>query len=643
MKVCLAQIEVVPNKPEKNVARMLEVIAQAKRSHVDLVVFPEMCVGGYLLGDKWREPSYCANMTGFNDRLRQASEGIAIAYGNVFLDELLNERAGDPQGYHPNKDGGTRKYNAVYVFDDGRPARRLKETKLLPPGVVPKTILPEYRIFDDERYFFSTQDIAKDFGVKLESLLQPLVIGAHGEQVPVGFELCEDMWCEDYRRDGGALNPTKILIENGAKLVVNLSASPWTFGKNKTRDKRVKFLKSQSGGDFVPFFYVNCVGVQNNGKDFALFDGGSTVYSEEGLPVTLSNSSYDEDIRVVETSNLPRKHLSRKESARTEQQFHGIIRGIRHMNDILGRVPTYVIGLSGGVDSAVVASLLKVAVGKEKVIGVNMPTKFNSKQTRDSASHVAKKLGIGFLFIPIDDLVESNRRLLLQQLGKKALDPKLEQNIQAKVRTQILSNLAESYHGLYTSNGNKWEIATGYSTLDGDARGALCPIGDLTKTEVFKMAEYLNKDVFKQEVIPREVVSMEQKPGAELASDQPNPLKLGYHCALIEAFMDFRAKSAEDVMKWYLTGRLEANLGITTEVIKRNDVDRTEEFVRDMDWFSEHVLRSVFKRVQGPPIILLSKTAYGYDRRESILPIDESPLYRGLRTKILSMERYRPS
>lgn len=313
------------------------------------------------------------------------------------------------------------------------------------------------------------------------------------------------------------------------------------------------------------------------------------------------------------------------------------------MNDILGRVPTYVIGLSGGVDSAVVASLLKVAVGKEKVIGVNMPTKFNSKQTRDSASHVAKKLGIGFLFIPIDDLVESNRRLLLQQLGKKALDPKLEQNIQAKVRTQILSNLAESYHGLYTSNGNKWEIATGYSTLDGDARGALCPIGDLTKTEVFKMAEYLNKDVFKQEVIPREVVSMEQKPGAELASDQPNPLKLGYHCALIEAFMDFRAKSAEDVMKWYLTGRLEANLGITTEVIKRNDVDRTEEFVRDMDWFSEHVLRSVFKRVQGPPIILLSKTAYGYDRRESILPIDESPLYRGLRTKILSMERYRPS
>lgn len=641
MKVCLAQIEVVPNRPGKNVARMLEAIDQARRDRVELVVFPEMCVGGYLLGDKWRESTYCANMMEFNETLRQASAGLAVAYGNIYLDDSVNQRTGDPLGYHPNKDGRPRKYNAVYVYEDGRPARRLRETKVLPPGVVPKTILPEYRIFDDERYFFSMQDVAKDFGVELESLLQPLVVGASHE--PVGFELCEDMWCEDYRRDGESLNPTKLLVENGAKLIMNLSASPWTFGKNKTRDRRVRFLKSESKKAFVPFLYVNCTGVQNNGKDFAVFDGASTAYNAEGSPVVLGDSSYNEDIIILDTSRFPKKPVARKEAGKTEQQFRGVIRGIRHMNDILGRVPTYVVGLSGGVDSAVVASLLTLVVGEANVVGVNMPTRYNRKQTRDSAAHVAKSLGIRYLVVPIDELVESNRRVLLEKLGQEALDPTLEQNIQAKVRAQILSNLAEGCHGLYTSNGNKWEIATGYSTLDGDARGALCPIGDLTKLDVFRMAEYLNEKVFEREVIPDRVISMEQEPGAELAPNQANPLKLGYHCALIEALMDFKARSAEDVMRWYLDGTLETNLGITKEAVERNGIDDPKEFVRDIDWFYAQQLRSVFKRVQAPPIILLSKTAYGYDRRESILPMDESPLYRRLRARILSMDRYHPS
>ena len=643
MKLCLAQIEVVPNKPEQNVSHMLEVIAKAKRKSVELVVFPEMSVGGYLSGDRWQESSFCRNLMRFNDKLREASEGTAIAYGNVYMEEPASV-ADKARNHHPNKDGRPRKHNAVYVFQDQKPARRLRPTNHLPEGVVPKTLLPEYRIFDDERYFFSTQDVAKDFGVHLQSLLQPILIEARGRLVPVGFELCEDMWCEDARLNGNALNPTKILIQNGAKLVMNLSASPWTFGKNATRDRKVRFLKSQSGQHFVPFFYVNCVGVQNNGKDFALFDGASTVYNADGLPVVLGNSNYEEESIVVESSDLPKRPLPRTESPKTEQQFQGIVRGIRHMNDILGRVPKYVIGMSGGVDSAVVATLLTVAVGKKNVVGVNMPTRHNRKATRDSARHVAEKLGIAYLVVPIADLVEANRRALMARRGgREALAPNLEQNIQAKVRTQILSNLAERYGGLYTCNGNKWEIATGYSTLDGDARGALAPIGDLTKTEVYKMAQHLNKNVFIAEVIPSSVINLKQKPGAELSRNQANPLKLGYHCALIEAFMDFRAKSPEDVMTWYLEGTLEENLGLTTEVIEGNGVDRPEEFVRDMDWFSSHIQSSVYKRIQCPPIILLSKTAYGYDRRESILPLDETRLYRSLRAKVLSMGEYHPA
>lgn len=642
MKVCLAQIEVIPNQPDRNVRRMLEVISNAKSKSIDLVVFPEMCIGGYFLGDKWQETNHCTSMMTYNDQLRDASDGLAIAYGNIFIDTKFDWSSRKQAEYHPNKDGRARKYNAVYVFQDGRPAPRKKETAILPPGVEPKTLLPNYRIFDDERYFFSTQDVAKDYGVPLETLLQPFIIDAAGTKVLVGFELCEDMWCEDYRRNGRAINTTEILIDNGAELIMNLSASPWTFGKNETRDRRVKFLKSESGRRFVPFFYVNCVGVQSNGKDLALFDGGTTVYNADGFPVALASSTYDEEITTLDSDNLPAKVLRRVGTPKIEQQFTGIIRGIRYMNDVLGRVPTYVVGLSGGVDSAVVTSLLTIAVGKQNVVGVNMPTKYNQQATKDSARHLAEALGIKYLVIPIGELVELSRNTISEGAAQRALSPTLEQNIQAKVRNQILSNLAESYSGLYTCNGNKWEMATGYVTLDGDARGALAPIADLTKQEIFKMASYLNENIFKSEVIPQSVIDLTVKPGAELASDQLNPLKLGYHCALIEALMDFRASSAEDVMSWYLHGSLETNLGVTIDDIKRNGLDRPEEFIRDMDWFSSQLQRSVFKRIQCPPIIMLTRTAYGYDRRESILPFNEFPLYKSLKARILAMKRYEP-
>jgi NAD+ synthase (glutamine-hydrolysing) len=670
VKVALAQVDVVPNRPVKNVERMLDMVARAKEASVDLIVFPEMCIGGYLLSDRWRDANYCRNLMEYNEALREASSEIAIAYGNIYLEELIrgsggSDRSSDARGRgspregtigeknttmgttnpHPNKDGSLRKYNAVYVFQHGEPAPRIRETGLLPRGVQPKTILPEYRIFDDERYFFSTQDVAKDFGVPLESLLQPFLVSERGMKrgpTPIGFELCEDMWSGDYRRNNEGLNPTKILIDNGAELIVNLSSSPWTFGKNETRDRRVRFLKSQSGQSFVPFFYVNCTGAQNNGKDIALFDGASTVYNADGLPVMLGASTYTEDVLIAQTDDLMERPVQRRlDPGKTEQQFLGILRGVRHMSDILGRTPRYVVGLSGGIDSAVVASLLTLAVGKANVVGVNMPTKYNRQETRDSARRVASGLGIQYLVIPIEEIVEESRRLLLaEEIGIK-LGPTLEQNIQAKARNQVLSNLAELYGGIYTCNGNKWEIATGYSTLDGDARGGIAPIGDLTKAEVFQMARYLNEHQFGHEVIPRELTNLELPPGAELARDQVNPLKLGYHCALIEAFMDFQLKSVEDVMRWYLEGTLEENLRVTPELIRSYSIDDPREFLRDLEWFQNQLQRSVFKRVQGPPIILVSKTAYGYDRRESILPSAEPTMLQArLKRRILKMDGY---
>src|SRR3989344_1651762 len=251
MKVALAQMEVIAGKPKQNLETMLRMIAQAKQEQVDLIAFPEMCVGGYLLGDKWVEDAFCADLIEFNEVLRTASDGIAIAYGNICLDDRVAEAQGT--GYHPNKDGRTRKYNAVYVVQNGRPVERVQDSGVLPKGIQPKTLLPNYRVFDDERYFFSLEDVAKDAGVPLEKLAQPYMIKVDGKEIPIGFEVCEDLWCEDYRRDGEAQNVTKMLIDNGAQMIVNISCSPWTYGKNNARDRRVEFLKKDSGDSFVPF------------------------------------------------------------------------------------------------------------------------------------------------------------------------------------------------------------------------------------------------------------------------------------------------------------------------------------------------------------------------------------------------------
>ncbi|MBI1968885.1 NAD(+) synthase, partial [Candidatus Woesearchaeota archaeon] len=272
MKIALAQMGVVPGQPKKNIETMLRMIGEAKATGAHLLAFPELCVSGYLVGDKFLEDRFCADLMEYDDILRKASQGIALAYGNLFVHS-------DQDGWHPNKDGRSRKYNAVRLFQNGQPIPRLRDLGLLPPGVQPKTLLPDYRFFDDERYFFSVEDVAKDFNVPLKELLQPYLIDVDGEPIPVGFAICEDLWCEDYRCKGQAQNITKMLIENGAQYIVNISASPWTFGKHQARDNRLKFLKQDCGEQFVPFFYVNCTGAQNNGKNIITFDGGSTVYN----------------------------------------------------------------------------------------------------------------------------------------------------------------------------------------------------------------------------------------------------------------------------------------------------------------------------------------------------------------------------
>jgi NAD+ synthase (glutamine-hydrolysing) len=642
MKFALGQIEVEGGNPRANIDRMLSMIEDAKSLGIDLIIFPEMAVGGYFLGDKWLNDSYVEDLMSYNDKILAASDGIAVSWGNVYLDTSreISKRT-NSKGYHPNKDGRSRKYNALYVCQNGKYSKRLNEVPFFPEGVQAKTHLPNYRFFDDERYFFSLKSVAIDFDVSIRDLVSPFVLEINGKNVPIGFEICEDLWCEDYREGLKSLNVTNYLIEAGAEFIMNLSSLLWTYGKNVARDRRIHFLRKDCT-DFVPFFYVNCTGVQNNGKNFITFDGGSTVYNREGLPIRFNTEPYKEEMIVINQEELQGEALVRKNEDKIKEKYLAIIQGLRAQKQIFGKYPKIIIGLSGGIDSSLSAALLFKAFGKENVLGVNMPTKYNSAETQGTAKYLADKLGIEYHIIPIETLVNENVKLL--EVDGVSLSSSDEENVQAKIRgTSIQSNLAAKYRGLFVNNGNKLEVALGYATLYGDWGGAIAPLGDLTKTEVVEMSRYMNKEIFHKEVIPERLFPDELfrfgdkqiVPSAELKEAQVDPMKFGYHCKLLEAITDYKKKSIEEVMQWYLDGVLCDKLDMSEEMFTRWNLDDPKEFVHDLEWFYSAIERNVFKRVQAPPIIITSKSSYGYDIRESILPIQRTCKFESLKNKIL--------
>jgi NAD+ synthase (glutamine-hydrolysing) len=622
MKIALAQMEVVPGLPERNFAVMRDFVSRAVGEQCRIIAFPEMCVGGYLLSDRWTESGWCEYLAAFNARIRDLSEDIAIVYGNVFVD-LANK----------NKDGRPRKFNAGYGFYKRKPLAR---KGMLPEGVTIKSLLPNYRIFDDERYFFSLQEFAEDARVPIEELLHPFEIEIDGAVYKFGVEICEDLWFNDYRYQGKPFNISRYLVRNGAQFIFNLSASPWTYGKDRARNNRIHDSKRDIGS-FVPFFYVNCVGVQNNGKNLVLFDGDSTVYNHRAEVVRFARAPFEEELLVFESA-LEGPAVTKQPLSAAEATYRAVVRGIRGMDDIMGNGTfPYVIGLSGGIDSAVVACLLCRAVGRERVIAFNLPTRYNSDATKSIAAHVAGKLGVRLRSIPIEELVAVNERLL-SPFGPTEFN---RENIQAKIRgTNILSNVAGIMNGLLTNNGNKVEIALGYATLYGDINGAIAPIGDLLKTEIFDLARFLNTEIFRDEVIPASLIpnehfEFEVPPSAELRDKQVDPMKWGYHDALIKAFTDYQKTSPETVLEWYLDRSLRRRLHIPEKLFAAYGLHDPALFVSDLEWVVAGMQRAVYKRIQAPPIIILSKSSFGYDIRESQLAPCFTDKYRELKARIL--------
>ncbi|MCG3193115.1 MAG: NH(3)-dependent NAD(+) synthetase [Thermoanaerobaculia bacterium] len=628
LRIAICQIRVFPGRPDRNLETILKELARAAATGCELAVFPEMAVPGYLIGDLWEEESFVRDVLAANDEIRAATrDGIAAVWGSLLADPGKK-----------NEDGRIRKYNAGLVAQGGL----LVDNGATSAAV--KTLLPRYRIFDDARHYTSTRQIVEESGtagrapaLDLWTLLRPFPIrreqGKSRRPVRMGLVLCEDMWHQDYPFD-----PSSILVANGAQFLVNISASPWTWQKNRKRHEVVQQIVTSCR---VPFLYVNATGVQNNGKNLIVFDGCSTVYNSEGELVAAVDSHSDTPRDLVLTKKLPPLPLPPQNDS--AELFEALKTAL---SEFLGTLPEErrkaLVGVSGGIDSAVVVALLVHLLGPGKVTAVSMPSRFNGPTTLGITNELAANLGVELVTVPIQEMVDQLARATEISPSDFAYE-----NVQARARMQILATLAQKTGALFTCNGNKVELAFGYSTLYGDQSGAVAPIGDLVKREVRQLALYLNEHVFSREVIPR--LAIEMKPSAELSREQcveegkgdpfdyGTATSRGYHDEMVRAFTEFR-RGPEWFLSEWASGSLEDTLMLPKGTLARL-FPSPSDFISDLEDKWARFVGSVFKRVQAPPIPIVSRRSFGYDLREAMLSPHLTERYRDLKRALLARHR----
>jgi NAD+ synthase (glutamine-hydrolysing) len=536
MRIGFAQINTTVGDIRENRDRILSAYQKAVALGADLVLTPELALTGYPPRDLVFKSRFVPETLESLDQLREAVGSVPLLVGYV--------------DFNPSKTGKPF-VNACAVLAKQQPVRKIF-----------KTLLPTYDVFDEARYF----DPATD--------QEPIELLGR----KIGVTICEDIWTDKYlKRDLYQQDPVSVLVSKGAQAILNLSSSPYSVGKPALRRKMVSELAATYR---VPFYYCNAIG----GNDELIFDGNSFAIDAEGKTL-FQMPGFLEDVGVTESSAKP---FSASDLSPEQEIYEALVLGVRDYFSKCG-FKTAVLGLSGGIDSAVTAAIAVAALGKENIVGVSMPSQYSSAGSLQDAATLAKNLGMVRHVIPIKEPFQVLKNQFKEVFAGKSEDT-TEENMQSRLRGLILMSMSNKFGRLLLTTGNKSELAVGYCTIYGDMCGGLAVISDVPKTMIYRLAKWINREA---EVIPRN--SITKPPSAELKPDQKDQDTLPPY----------------DVLDEILTMYVE-------EQLSPEDIEDRGFDPKTVRWIQRKVDMNEYKRRQAAPGLRVTSLAFGIGWRMPI-------------------------
>lgn len=548
MKVRTQQLNPTIGAIQQNTSEIIEAVQNADEDGMDLLILPELAVPGYppmdlLERDDFRKAIYRAN-----EEIIKSTDGtdVALIFGSAT----------------PNtSEYGRKCFNSAIVARDGQQIAELH-----------KTLLPTYDVFDDLRYFEENEDFSC---IELDG-------------VKIGITICEDIWYNenDIQYHKYEVNPARRLADLGADAIVNISASPFTKSKPESRCQMLQNHTEKLG---LPIFYANQVGANTE----LIFDGDSMVIDARQQVVARAPLFQEAFIDVNwETESHQLKSIGGDRPAdlsRIEAIFRALVLGLQDYLAKTGVADKVILGLSGGIDSALVACIATEALGPDKVLAVTMPSEFSSEGSIKDSQKLADNLGIELQNLSVKELYDDYLETLSPLFAGTSFGV-AEENLQSRIRGALLMAISNKFGQMLLNTGNKSELATGYCTLYGDMAGGLGIIADIYKTEVFEMSRWLNEQYYGEEVMPESII--DKPPSAELRPDQKDSDSLPDY-NILDAILELYIEKQQSV-------DVIASEGFDKEMVKKvvNLVDRVE-----------------YKRFQSVPALKVSTKAFGTGRR----------------------------
>jgi NAD+ synthase (glutamine-hydrolysing) len=562
MKIAMAQINPSTGDMRGNTAKICDAVRRARRQNCDLIVFPETAITGYMSCDLLEIDDFVeTNRRLLHDVIVPECRDITAVIGYVDTVQFNGP--------------GRKLRNAAAVVQDG-----------FITATAHKRNLCRYRYYDETRYFSPGE----------KTLVTRVRLGK--EQHRLGVLICEDLWDEDY-----PAAPYREAAEDGAELIVVINASPFEIGK---WNRRLELIRQHQSMQPLAVIYTNTTAIGDNLKDIILFDGRSMIVDRAG-ELTAGAALFTENLCIAELdAQMHGRQTASPSWTEEEEIYTALTFALREYCRQTG-YERALLGISGGIDSAVCAALAADALGAKNILGVSLPSRHSSEQTREDTAALCRNLGVKLAEIPIDSLHTEAIRLLNRHhtIQRGVTD----ENIQARLRGLLLMALSNEENRLVIATGNKTELGLGYCTLYGDMAGGILLLGDINKMQVYRLAEFINRRAA-NETIPQNI--LRRKPSAELARDQEDPFDYPVVAPLVD---DLIARtSPQKIMARYLSRKLDTHY--PKDVYERYTEERFKVMLTDT---YRRYRSAAFKRAQSCPAIIVSPRALGFDLRETII------------------------